>query len=116
MGNLVEHAKLELEALGETDPKIVEPILKIVELFEGMPAPIHTSTLVTKILSRENLTNLTTDPGEWVEVGYGIWQNRRNSGAFSNDGGKHYTLVADKEEFTVPPVYKSVDRNRYAGL
>ena len=38
---------------------------------------------------------LTDDPDEWVEVADGLWQSRRQSQAFSQDGGKTYRLNDD---------------------
>ena len=40
---------------------------------------------------------LTDDPDEWVEVADGLWQSRRQSHAFSKDGGKTYRLNDDRD-------------------
>ena len=47
---------------------------------------------------------LTDDPYEWQYHGEdlwgskeGIWQNKRNSEAFSNDGGQTYYLLSEND-------------------
>ena len=52
---------------------------------------------INRLLQFENLAPLTTDPEDWIEVGYDLWQNRRCSRMFSEDGGKTYTDVDDRE-------------------
>lgn len=103
MSNLVEHAKRELKIAGLFDSDsdysgmLGESILEIVEKFSeqghsGASAgmSIH---ILSKLLAFENLTELTDNPEDWIEVGEGMWQNRRNSKCFSTDGGKtHYSL------------------------
>jgi hypothetical protein len=102
MSNLVNHAKLELELLGEGD-WIKSSVLKCVEAFSdaghsGSSAE-HTIYLLERLLRFQNLTPLTDRPQEWMEVGiHGdvtVWQNMRNSEAFSHDGGKHYYLLSE---------------------
>jgi hypothetical protein len=44
------------------------------------------------------LSDLTDNPHEWMEVVDGLWQSRRNSEAFSNDGGKTYRLNSNQDE------------------
>ena len=55
--------------------------------------------LVEKLVRYQPLTPLTYEPDEWNEVGDGMWQNKRKSSTFSDDGGKtHYDLNDDKTE------------------
>ena len=105
--NLMIHARRELELLGE-EPEIVEGYLKMIQIFADMghsggSASVFIPTL-TRLLWFKNLTPLTDDPDEWVhhtaevwgEPG-GVWQNVRNGEAFSDDGGKTYTLLSEKD-------------------
>jgi len=101
MSNLVEHAKRELKLLGN-GPEIDEPVLKIVEIFSEMghsgSSAAYTSGVIHELLQYKNLKPLTDDPEEWfLHEGHGpdgadMWQNKRNSEAFSDDGGKTYHL------------------------
>ena len=102
--NLMIHARRELELLGE-EPEIVEGYLKMIQIFADMghsggSASVFIPTL-NRLLQFKNLKPLTDDPDEWYhhtaeawgEPG-GVWQNVRNSEAFSDDGGKTYTLLS----------------------
>lgn len=96
--NLVTHAQTELELIGN-GPMIDDHVLEIVKIFSEQGhsgySAMYTINLITKLLSFENLAPLTNNPDEWVDVLDGMWQNKRNSAAFSNDGGKTYTLTTD---------------------
>lgn len=110
MSNLVEHAKRELEILGE-EPETIKGYLKVVQAFADMghsggSASVAVPTLL-RLLQFENLKPLTNDPDEWFyhspetwgdpSTGAGIWQNIRNPEAFSDNNGKTYWLVSDKK-------------------
>lgn len=104
--NLVDHARRELELCGQAaeDPAYAESIVKAVEAFvsfgghSGGSAMLAIEQLHT-LLQFKNLAPLTDDPDEWLDVtdmsGAPLWQNRRNSTAFSQDGGKTYTLLQE---------------------
>ena len=105
---LVEHARRELSLIGQTeeDPEFTKSIIKAVEGFtsyghSGGSAPIGIGML-TELLQFKNLSPLTDNPDEWMQHGEdvwpepgGIWQNKRNSEAFSKDGGKTYYLLSE---------------------
>jgi len=103
MNQLIEHAKRELELVGE-DAKVIEWYLKVVGTFSefghsGETAE-HTLEVLEQLLRYRNLTPLTDDPKEWVDVsgyfeGKSIWQSIRNSEAFSADGGKTYSVLSE---------------------
>lgn len=98
--NLVIHARRELQLIGE-DPDTVDGYLKVIQAFADMghsggSAMVAIPTL-KRLFSFENLTPLTDDPEDWIDVGYALWQNRRNSRMFSTDGGKTYTDVDDPQ-------------------
>ena len=106
MSKLVEHAKRELELLGE-EPETIEGYLKVVQAFADMGHSGGSASVAIPVLNEllqfKNLKPLTDDPKEWFEHdgGYGVennyvfWQNIRNGAAFSHDGGKTYYLVTE---------------------
>lgn len=105
MGNLLEHAKRELALIGE-EQTVVDGYLAMVTIFSDMDhsggsASVFIPTL-NKLLQFKNLSPLSDDPSEWIHHGEdtwgeagGIWQNSRNSEAFSTDGGKTYYLLSE---------------------
>lgn len=105
MSNLVDHARRELAAIGESDAEFSNTVVKMVEAFSayghsGGSASVMTA-IVTELLQHQNLTPLTDDPAEWFFHGSemsppdGVWQNIRNGEAFSHDGGKTYYLISE---------------------
>lgn len=103
--NLVDHARRELEAIGEEEA-VIKDYLKVIQAFadqghSGGSASVFVPN-INQLLQFKNLGPLTTDPREWFYHGRdrwdgenGIWQNTRNSEAFSNDGGKTYYLLSE---------------------
>lgn len=97
--------------LGETEETKTQ-IIKIVQAFSDMghsgSSAVFVMDTVDRLLHFKNLKPLTAHPSEWQyhdaetwgEPG-GIWQNRRNSEAFSHDGGIHYYLLSDKNEMEI---------------
>lgn len=104
MNNLVEHARTELTLLGE-EPEIIDWFCRVIEEFSsaghsGASAMICIPML-SELLQFKNLKPLTDDPDEWEDVsdysgGNPTWQNKRNSEAFSEDGGKTYYLLSQR--------------------
>lgn len=96
--NLVDHARRELAVLGE-EPHTVEGYINVIRAFADMGhsggSAMVAIPVIGKLLRFENLTPLTDDPDDWVEVGCGMWQNRRCGRMFSQDGGVSYTDVDD---------------------
>ena len=94
MGNMVDHARHELEMLGEDKPTI-EKYLRVVKEFEDMADSGAVIDLIipvlTKLFALENLKPLTNNPAEWEdrskESGVPLWQNKRNTRYFSTNGG-----------------------------
>jgi len=96
--NLVEHAKHELELIGE-EPETIAGYLEIFYAFAAMghsggSASVAIPT-INQLLQYKNLGPLTNSPLEWMEVGPGVFQNTRNSEAFSNNGGNTYYLLSE---------------------
>jgi hypothetical protein len=102
VSKLVEHAQRELELLGEfkSDPAYAQSIVCAVAAFaayghSGGSASAGVAVL-KRLLEFRNLSPLTDDPKEWMEVDDSLmWQNRRNGEAFSGDGGKTYWLLSE---------------------
>lgn len=99
---LVEHAKRELALLNpdEEDDGFKESIVKAIQGFvsyghSGGSASVAIE-MINDLLQYKNLSPLTDDSREWAEVGPSVWQNRRNSEAFSEDGGKTHYLLSDE--------------------
>ena len=106
MSHLGEHARLELSLVGE-EPEIIDWYVKVAETFaefghSGASAE-YTLRVLEQLLRFKNLTPLTDDPAEWLDVtSYTenktpMWQSLRNSAAFSSNGGKTYSLVHEEE-------------------
>lgn len=102
MSNLVEHARRELEIIGEEE-ETIEGLVAVVQAFadmghSGTSAAIAISQL-EKLLRFENLSSLTNDKDEWTDVsaisGEPTWQSKRNPSALSFDGGKSYYFVSN---------------------
>lgn len=99
--NLIAHAIRELELSGE-DPAFAQSLISAVACFASYPGHSGGSSdigkwILGKLLNFENLSPLTDNPEEWEDrsdmSGYPFWQNKRNSKAFSRDGGKTYRLL-----------------------
>lgn len=108
MSRLVEHARRELEIIGEEEHTI-QGICNIMQAFADMGHSGGSASVVIpwldKLFRFKNLTPLTDDPDEWVHHDEstwgqpgGIWQNSRNSEAFSTDGGKTYRFLAGSKD------------------
>lgn len=120
MSNLVDHARRELELIGEED-WIVDSIVRMVEVFASMGhsggSAYVTRDILCRLLAFEPLAELTDDPGEWEQHPperwdneSPIWQNRRDSKAFSHDGGKTYWTLEERDvagSLEVTPLHRS---------
>jgi hypothetical protein len=106
MSNLGEHARHELELVGE-EPEVIDWYVKVVDTFaefghSGASAE-YTTRVLEQLLRYKNLPPLTDNPEEWMDVssytaeGTPMWQSLRNSGAFSTNGGKTYSLYGEAE-------------------
>ena len=104
--SLVQHAKSELELVGE-EPEVIEWYLQIVAKFaefghSGATAE-HTTQTLERLLRYRNLSPLTDDPEEWLDVSKyfeeegQVLQSKRNFEAFSQDGGKTYYLLSESK-------------------
>jgi hypothetical protein len=118
MSRLVEHAKRELEIIGEEESTIAG-VCNVMQAFSDMGHSGGSASVVIpwihELLQFKNLTPLTNDPDEWIHHDEsvwgqpgGIWQNIRNSEAFSRDGGKTYQFLTRSEDSSV--VYTSEEK------
>jgi hypothetical protein len=109
-GNLVKHARAELNRIGE-DQDVIEWFVKVIKEYAsfGHSGGSHYATMPTlvKLLNFEPITPLTNDPDEWFYHGpekwdgkHGVWQNKRDGRMFSEDGGVTYTNVDENKDVT----------------
>lgn len=123
--NLVDHARRELELIGE-EADVIEWYLSVIRAFVSYGhsggSAFATIPVINELLQYKNLRPLTNDPDEWVhhteevwpEPG-GIWQNKRNGEAFSDDGGKTYTLLSEKQlDPDCVPIHISADKVNFS--
>lgn len=104
--NLVLHACRELRLIGE-DPETVAALCRVVRAFADIrpsgSQAAHYTQYLTELLAFKPLTDLTDDPGEWIDryaegmTTSPLWQSVRNTEAFSHDGGKTYYLLSEQE-------------------
>lgn len=136
MSNLIEFAKSELEYAklfdkdSDYDGMLAEAVMELIKLFSeqghsGCSASM-TIALFTKLAKFEAISPITGEDSEWIEVGTGVWQNKRCSTVFKDtenepydiDGiifrepnGMCYTSIDSRVKVTFPytPVRKYVD-------
>lgn len=109
--NLVEHAKVEMKMVGldkpdaDYDGMLYNAVLELIEVFasqghSGFSAEL-TLELFNELAKFQNLSDITANEAEWEDIsemwGSAHWQNKRNSALFSEDNGKTYYNVEDKE-------------------
>lgn len=124
--SLVEHARRELEIIGE-DPDTINGIVHVVQAFadcghSGGSTP-YAIAYLERLLRFEPLSAITDDPDEWVDrseiSGYPLWQNIRDSRAMSKDAGKTYWMVHEVEEASgipssaLPPIRAATERSAH---
>ena len=112
--NLTEHAKRELKIAGlfdkdsDYDGDLGKAVLELIKTFakqghSGMSAAL-TLEVFTKLARFQNLTPLTDNPDEWMNVtdksasGTDLWQSTRKYSCFSEDAGITYYDIDDKNK------------------
>lgn len=103
--DLLAHARTELTHMGE-DPEIIDWYISVLEKFVDMEhsgASLEiTSNVLFRLMQYKNLTPLTNDPDEWLDVSpytkekSPVWQSKRNMEAFSYDAGETYYILSEK--------------------
>ena len=90
---LEEHVRRELEKI-DLPEEVKTNIRIIISLYSAYGYFGRTEHEVAeKIMSLvkfKNLSPLTDDPEEWEQMQEGLWTNRRNGRAFSQNGGKTF--------------------------
>ena len=109
---LYEHAKNELDLAGmfdsQEDAVLAEHIMQLIDLFSDFGHSGSTGDYVVEVFSLltnwRPLTSLTNDPNEWLKIEYPrpelvseLWQSKRQSNAFSHDGGETFYIVDEPE-------------------
>jgi len=103
--NIVSHARRELEIIGE-EPEMIAAYLKVVQAFADMHASGGQASVAIPVLNilfcQKNISAITDYPDDWQYHdpstwggpvhGKGIWQSKRNSEIFSENGGKTYYI------------------------
>ena len=105
--SIVAYAKGELEREGLFDKDadyggmIGKAVMELVEVFEKQGHSGFSASMVIelfeKLASFKPLSAITSDADEWDDVsemsGQPMWQNKRDSRAFSKDEGKTWYFV-----------------------
>lgn len=99
MSNLILHARNELERAGLFDKSsdyggaLGDAIMEIMEKFSDQDFSGYAAGMATHIVGRLSqfkvITPLTGDDDEWVDHGDGVFQNKRCSSVFKEQGGAH---------------------------
>jgi len=112
---LVEHTKDELERAGLFDEDsdyggmLADSVLAIMKVFAKQGHSGFSAQMCRELFHRlsnfETLTPITSDPEEWQDISEiaggekgQMWQNKRNPAIFSDDGGKTWYDVNEKDK------------------
>lgn len=112
--SLKEHAKYELEKVGLFDKDsdyggmIGKAVMELIEKFSEQGhsefSAMQVLAIFNKLASFKPLSKITSDPDEWNDVsgmsGKPMWQNKRCSSSFSEDGGKTWYDLNWKDTMT----------------
>ncbi|MET7713713.1 hypothetical protein [Streptomyces sp. NPDC005407] len=117
--NLVAHARRELRLIGE-DHDTIRGLTKVIQTFADMGhsggSAFHAIAYLERLLRFQPLSELTDDPGEWIDrhadgmTAQPLWQSNRNPEAFSTDGGQTYTLLSEQQaagDMATTPLHRS---------
>ena len=78
-------------------------VAKFAEFGHSGATAEHTTQTLERLLRYRNLSPLTDDPDEWLDVSKyfeeegEVLQSKRNFEAFSQDGGKTYYLLSESK-------------------
>lgn len=122
--SLLAHARKELILMGE-EPDIIKWYISVLEKYvelEHSGASLEvTSNVLFRLMQHKNLTELTNDPKEWVDVSTysyanqkkgSLWQSKRNMEAFSMDGGETYYILSEQAATGKEHFYISANKNK----
>ena len=126
--SIVTHAERELTHIGWLDhpydhlsDAMARGLIECIRAFSSMGHSGASREIAIPILVRllefRALSPLTDDPDEWEDVshmsGMPMWQNHRDSSAFSEDGGKTYYFLDEippGEYSDAAPVHTSLSK------
>jgi hypothetical protein len=95
------HAISELDLAMESE-ELREFYLKVLDVFTDFPhnenTLYFTPEAIEKLMRFENLRQLTEHDSEWVEISEGLWRNKRNPRAYSNDKGETVVMFPRYQE------------------
>jgi len=132
VSNMLKWAEAELKLAGYNinDPedgpnrRLAEGTLELLKVFSeqgysGMSAP-YAVALFEKLAMWKQLTPLTGESDEWMEVGPDVWQNKRASNVFKGEDGRAYwndgivfwEIIKDNPEDINGEPYKSYFTSR----
>jgi hypothetical protein len=110
---LMRHAEREMAMAGVGDPDsdydgwAKDCVLDLMRVFSSQGHSEGSAFLILDLFSilahYKTLSPLTSDPDEWMDVFDGagmelsVWQNRRRSDAFSNDGGQTWYYLDEPQ-------------------
>ena len=99
--SIIEQAKIELAAInfGEDDSRVMIEILeKFFDQWDSGGAVHAVAPVLQRLIAGKPLGPLTGEPGEWVDHGDGVFQNRRCGSVFKDprfhDGKLAYDIDA----------------------
>lgn len=97
--SLINHAETELRAAGLFDKKsdygglLADAVMDLVRVFSEQGhsgfSSVQTLAIFSKVAAFEPLVPLTGGVDEWIEVGDGVFQNRRCSHVFRDSTGAY---------------------------
>lgn len=98
MSNLIKHAEYELRLAGLFDKDsdyggdLGRAVMQLIEVFSAQEhsgfSAARTLQLFNRVAKFKTLLPIGKTKDEWMEVGEGLWQNKRQYSVFSKDGGK----------------------------
>jgi hypothetical protein len=110
--SIIESAKIELATInfGDEDTAVMVDLLeRFFDQWDSGGAVHAVAPILQRLIAGKALSPLTGDPDEWVEVGGGVFQNKRISSVFKDPhfhgGQKAYDIdnpSGPREAITFP--------------
>lgn len=102
---LEEHVQRELEKIDlpeevKTNIRIITSLYSAYGYFGRTEYEV--AEKIMSLVKFKNLSPLTDDPEEWEQMQEGLWKNKRNGGAFSQNGGETFYYFSGQACFENP--------------
>lgn len=102
--SIIDNARQELTRAGE-EPETIDAYCDVLRLFfdhfDSGGAALAAWPVLTDLFYGRALSPLTDDPAEWMHIGAQgdgqVWQSLRTAQAFSEDCGKTYYLLDERD-------------------